>query len=43
MYAQDDLEEEFKTPEFATRMESWVKELILNLIQIRKEYLQNGN
>lgn len=40
VYSQDDLEEEFKTPEFATRMESWVRELILNLIQIRKEYTQ---
>lgn len=38
VYSQDDLDEEFKTPEFATRMESWVRECILNLIQIRKEF-----
>ena len=38
VYSQDKLEEEYKTQEFATRMEEWVKELILNLIQIRKEY-----
>lgn len=40
VYSQDDLEDEYKTPEFATRMESWVKEVILNLINIRKEYSQ---
>lgn len=28
----------FKTPEFETRMNGWVKEVILNLINIRKEY-----
>ena len=38
VYSQDKLEEEYKTQEFANRMEGWVKELILNLIQIRKEY-----
>ena len=40
VYAQDDLDDEFKTPEFAVRMEGWVRECILNLIQIRKEYSQ---
>lgn len=32
------IQEEFKTPEFETRMNGWVKEIILNLIKIRKEY-----
>ena len=32
------ISEEFKTPEFETRMNGWVKEVILNLINIRKEY-----
>ena len=41
VYSQDKLDEDYKTEEFETRMESWVKELILNLIQIRKEYSQN--
>lgn len=41
VYSQDHLEEEYKTEEFAKRMDGWVKELILNLIQIRKEYSQN--
>lgn len=35
------IQEEFKTPEFETRMNGWVKEIILNLIKIRKEYLNN--
>ena len=38
VYSQDKLDEDFKTPEFAVRMEGWVKECITNLIQIRKEY-----
>ena len=32
------IQEEFKTPEFETRMNGWVNEIILNLIKIRKEY-----
>ena len=32
--------ESFKTPEFESRMNGWVKEVILNLINIRKEYSQ---
>ena len=32
--------EKFKTPEFEQRMNGWVKEVILNLITIRKEYSQ---
>lgn len=32
--------ESFKTPEFEQRMNGWVKEVILNLITIRKEYSQ---
>lgn len=32
------IQEEFKTPEFEVRMNGWVKEIILNLIKIRKEY-----
>ena len=31
-------DEKFKTPEFESRMNGWVKEVILNLINIRKEY-----
>ena len=34
------MSEEFKTPEFEQRMNGWVKEVILNLINIRKEYSQ---
>lgn len=41
VYSQDKLDDDYKTPEFETRMEGWVKELILNLIQIRKEFSQN--
>ena len=40
IYSQDNLDEEYKTSEFAERVDGWVKELILNLIQIRKEYMQ---
>lgn len=40
VYSQDDLDDDFKTPEFATRMEGWTKEVIMNLINIRKEYSQ---
>lgn len=40
VYSQNNLDDEYKTPEFATRMEGWVRELILNLIQVRKEYMQ---
>lgn len=40
VYSQDNLDDDFKTPEFATRMNGWVRELILNLIQVRKEYMQ---
>lgn len=32
------ISEDFKTPEFEQRMNGWVKEVILNLINIRKEY-----
>ena len=32
--------ESFKTPEFEQRMNGWVKEVILNLITIRREYSQ---
>ena len=37
IYSQD-IEEQFKTPEFEQRMNAWVKEAILKLIDIRKEY-----
>lgn len=37
VYSQD-IEEQFKTPEFEERMNAWVKEAILKLIDIRKEY-----
>lgn len=37
IYSQD-IEEKFKTPEFEQRMNAWVKEAILKLIDIRKEY-----
>lgn len=40
VYSQNRLDDIYKTPEFAKRMDDWVRELILNLIQIRKEYLQ---
>lgn len=40
VYSQNNLDDDFKTPEFEERMNSWVKELILNLIQVRKEYSQ---
>lgn len=40
VYSQNHLDDDYKTPEFATRMEGWVRELILNLVQVRKEYLQ---
>ena len=32
------ISEDFKTPEFEQRMNGWVREVILNLINIRKEY-----
>ena len=32
------IDEKFKTPEFEQRMNGWVHEVILNLINIRKEY-----
>ena len=35
------IQEQFKTPEFEIRMNGWVKEIILNLIKIRKEYSEN--
>lgn len=38
VYNFDDLSDEYKTPEFKTRMENWTKEVILNLIKIRKVY-----
>lgn len=38
VYSQDNLDDDYKTPEFAVRMDGWVRELILNLINIRKEY-----
>lgn len=40
VYSQNNLDDDYKTPEFATRMDGWVRELILNLIQVRKEYIQ---
>ena len=40
VYSQDNLDDDYKTPEFAIRMDGWVRELILNLIQVRKEYMQ---
>lgn len=40
VYSQNNLDEAYKTPEFAVRMDGWVRELILNLIQVRKEYMQ---
>ena len=40
VYSQDNLDNDYKTPEFAIRMDGWVRELILNLIQVRKEYIQ---
>ena len=41
IYSQNNLDDDYKTPEFAFRMDEWVKELILNLVQIRKEYSEN--
>ena len=41
VYSQDNLDDEYKTPEFEIRMDSWVKELILNLVNIRKEFSTN--
>lgn len=35
------IQDEFKTPEFEVRMNGWTKEIILNLIKIRKEYSEN--
>ena len=35
------IQEQYKTPEFEARMNAWVKEIILNLINIRKEYSVN--
>lgn len=32
------IQEQYKTPEFETRMNEWTKEIIMNLINIRKEY-----
>lgn len=40
VYSQNNLDDNYKTPEFAMRMDGWVRELILNLIQVRKEYMQ---
>lgn len=40
VYSQSNLDENYKTPEFATRMDGWVKELILSLVQVRNEYMQ---
>lgn len=40
VYSQNNLDDDYKTPEFAVRMDGWVRELILNLIQVRKEYMQ---
>jgi len=40
VYSQNNLDDDYKTPEFAIRMDGWVRELILNLIQVRKEYIQ---
>ena len=41
VYSVNNLDEQYKTPEFAVRMDEWVRELILNLIQIRKEYSES--
>ena len=35
------IQEQYKTSEFEIRMNAWVKEIILNLISIRKEYSVN--
>jgi len=35
------IQDVFKTPEFENRMNCWVKEIITNLIKIRKEYSEN--
>lgn len=32
------IQEQYKTPEFESRMNEWTKEIIMNLINIRKEY-----
>lgn len=40
VYSQNNLDDDYKTPEFETRMDGWVRELILSLIQVRKEYSQ---
>lgn len=40
VYGFEELDDEFKTPEFKVRMENWTKEVILNLIKIRKVYSQ---
>ena len=41
IYSRDNLPEQYKSESFETRMNEWVKELILNLLQIRKEYSNN--
>ena len=35
------VQSKYKTPEFETRINNWVREVILNLISIRKEYSSN--
>jgi len=35
------MSDKYKTPEFECRMNGWVQEIILNLINIRKEYSNN--
>ena len=37
----EDVGEGFRTQEFKTRLNNWVQEIILNLIQIRKIYSKN--
>ena len=41
VYSLPTIQDAFKTPEFESRMNAWVKEIILNLINIRKEYSAN--
>ena len=41
VYSLPTIQDAFKTPEFEARMNAWVREIILNLINIRKEYSVN--
>lgn len=42
IYAQP-VRPEFKTPEFQERMKNWVKEIIIELVRIRKVYTEEMN